>query len=73
MSEKSGNIWLVYNGEIYNYRELREELKSLDHSFDSKSDTEVIIHAYEEWGIDCVMRFDGMFAFALWDNRKKVL
>lgn len=73
MSDMSKNIWLVYNGEIYNFQELRRKLIKLGYEFRSKSDTEVIIYAYEEWGIECVNRFNGMFAFALWDNRKKKL
>ena len=73
MCEKTQNIWLSYNGEIYNFRELREELADRGHNFSSGTDTEVVIHSYEEWGIDCVKRFNGMFAFALWDNRRKEL
>lgn len=73
MSDKSKNVWTVYNGEIYNFRELRDELTGLGYEFRSRSDTEVIIYAYEEWGIDCVARFNGMFAIALWDSRAKVL
>jgi asparagine synthase (glutamine-hydrolysing) len=73
MSDASGNVWLVYNGEIYNFMELRAELEGLGCQFASRSDTEVIIHAYNEWGLDCVKKFNGMFAFALWDNSKKEL
>lgn len=69
---KAGQI-LSYNGEIYNYRELCDELKSLGHIFISKSDTEVVLRAYQAWGIDCVKRLNGMFAFALWDHAKKEL
>lgn len=69
---KTGQI-LSYNGEIYNYRELRDELKALGHVFVSNSDTEVVLRAYQAWGIDCVKRLNGMFAFALWDHAKKEL
>lgn len=71
MSDLSKNIWIAYNGEIYNFKELREELKKLGHSFRSNTDTEVIIYAYIEWGIKCVSKFNGMFAFSLYDNFKK--
>lgn len=68
------SIWLTYNGEIYNYLELREELISHGHQFKTHSDTEVIVHAYEQWGPDCVERFRGMFAFGLADlNAKRVM
>jgi asparagine synthase (glutamine-hydrolysing) len=68
MVDHSGNLALVFNGEIYNYRALREELEAKGHSFASRSDTEVIIAAYREWGAACVGRFDGMFAYALYDE-----
>jgi asparagine synthase (glutamine-hydrolysing) len=71
MSELSRNIWLVFNGEIYNFQELRAELQALGHRFRTNTDTEVILYAYVEWGIDCVHRFNGMFAFALFDNFRK--
>src|SRR5262249_52452517 len=67
MSDQNGN-WLVFNGEIYNYRELREELISLGHVFTSHSDTEVLLQAYAEWGTSCLERLNGMWAFALWDG-----
>lgn len=67
------NIVIVFNGEIYNYIELREELMLLGHSFQTNSDTEVILEAYQEWGIDCQLQFNGMWAFAIWDNQKKTL
>jgi asparagine synthase (glutamine-hydrolysing) len=63
-----GQRVLVYNGEIYNYRALRDELRALGHSFSTESDTEVLFQAYAAWGIDCMRRFDGMFAFALLDK-----
>jgi asparagine synthase (glutamine-hydrolysing) len=71
MSDKPRKIWLVYNGEIYNFREIRQELKGLGYHFSSVSDTEVIIHAYHEWGTDCIHRFNGMFALALYDSRNQ--
>jgi asparagine synthase (glutamine-hydrolysing) len=68
-----GSTWLIYNGEIYNYLELRAELEALGHQFKSQSDTEVILHAYQEYGCDCLARFNGMFALALWDEQKRQL
>jgi asparagine synthase (glutamine-hydrolysing) len=73
MSDATRNLWLVYNGEVYNFRELRRELEALGHEFITHGDTEVVLHAYEQWGIGCVERFNGMFAFALWDNRSGLL
>ena len=73
MTNEDNTLWLVFNGEIYNFVELREELVHKGHTFFSKSDTEVILHAYEEWGHDCLARFNGMWAFALWDERKQEL
>jgi asparagine synthase (glutamine-hydrolysing) len=67
------NVTLVFNGEVYNYVELREELQALGHSFTTTGDTEVICAAYLAWGQDCVTRFVGMWAFALWDNTKEEL
>jgi asparagine synthase (glutamine-hydrolysing) len=68
-----GALRLLHNGEIYNYVELRRELESRGHSFRSQTDTEVIVRAYEEWGDDCVRRFNGMWALALWDGRRRRL
>jgi asparagine synthase (glutamine-hydrolysing) len=73
LSNEDGSLQLVFNGEIYNYIELREELLCHGHQFKTQSDTEVIVHAYEQWGRDCVNRFNGMFAFALWDAHKREL
>lgn len=67
MSNETGTIWVVFNGEIYNHRELRRQLIGKGHRFATACDTEVIVHAYEEYGVDCVSRFEGMFAFALYD------
>ena len=64
---------LVYNGELYNYLEIRTELKALGRTFRTESDTEVILQAYEQWGTDCLARFNGMWAFALWDARDQSL
>jgi asparagine synthase (glutamine-hydrolysing) len=71
MSNEDGSLWIVYNGEIYNYVEIGEELKTLGHRLRSKTDTEVILHAYEEWGTDCLAHFNGMWAFAIVDLRAK--
>ena len=68
-----GELQLVYNGEVYNYRELRRELEGHGHRFRSASDTEVVLRSYEQWGEGCVERFDGMWAFALWDRRRRLL
>ena len=70
---EDGSIVIVYNGEIYNYQELIPELQALGHVFHTKSDTECIVHAWESWGEDCVKRFRGMFAFALWDRNQQCL
>jgi asparagine synthase (glutamine-hydrolysing) len=66
-------IWIVFNGEIYNYPELRKELKSKGHTFYTCTDTEVIVHAYEEWGDDCLLHLNGIFGLSIWDERKKRL
>jgi asparagine synthase (glutamine-hydrolysing) len=73
MSDASGQIWLTFNGEIYNFKQLRRELEQRGHSFRSESDAEVIIYAYREWGRDFLARLNGMFAFALWDARDESL
>ncbi|HVN87106.1 MAG TPA: asparagine synthase (glutamine-hydrolyzing) [Candidatus Binatia bacterium] len=68
MANETEHLWLICNGEIYNFRELRDELTANGHRFRTYSDNEVVLHAYEEWGDDCVAHFNGMFAFALWDD-----
>jgi asparagine synthase (glutamine-hydrolysing) len=68
MANRAKSVWVVFNGEIYNFREIRAELEGAGFGFYSRSDTEVILHSYQQWGIDCVRRFNGMFALALWDN-----
>src|SRR6266513_2777140 len=70
---EDGSVVVVYNGEIYNYRDLVPELQALGHVFRTRSDTEVIVHAWEEWGESCVARFRGMFAFAVWDRNRQTL
>src|SRR4029077_6774733 len=66
-------VAIVYNGELYNYLDLRPELEAAGHSFRSHSDTEVIIHAWEQWGPSCLDRFNGHFAFAIWDGKARRL
>jgi asparagine synthase (glutamine-hydrolysing) len=73
MSNEDGTIWITYNGEIYNYREIADELKRKGHQFKSDTDTEVVLHLYEEEGTNAVHRLNGMFAFAIWDQNLKRL
>jgi len=70
---EDGSVVVVFNGEIYNFQELVPELEALGHRFHTRSDTEVIVHAWEAWGEECVKRFRGMFAFALWDRNRETL
>ena len=70
---EDGSVVVVFNGEIYNYQSLIPELQALGHVFHTKSDTECIVHAWEQWGEDCVQRFRGMFAFTLWDRNRQTL
>ena len=74
MTDADGSVWVTFNGEIYNHAELRRELEAAGHRFRTNhSDTEVIVHGFKQWGIRCVDRFRGMFAFALWDARQREL
>src|SRR5688500_15903838 len=73
IANEDGTVWIVFNGEIYNYRELRRDLERQGHRFQTDSDTETIVHLYEDLGLRCVERLRGMFAFAIWDERKSQL
>jgi asparagine synthase (glutamine-hydrolysing) len=73
MSNEEDSVWITCNGEVYNFRELRDELEGKGHRFKSKTDTEVLIHGYEEHGLDFINRVDGMFAFCIYDSREKIL
>lgn len=73
ISNEDGSLWIVFNGEIYNHRTLREQLISRGHTYRTQSDTETIVHLYEEYGKDCVQHLSGMFAFAIWDAKRKSL
>jgi asparagine synthase (glutamine-hydrolysing) len=70
MRYANSRYWITYNGEIYNYIELADELRSLGHRFRGRSDTEVVLAAYSQWGESCVTRLRGMFAFAIWDEEE---
>lgn len=73
LSNNDGSIWITFNGEIYNFQQLRKELEDFGYRFRTRTDTEVIVHAYEHWGLDCLKRLRGMFAFAIWDAPRKRL
>ena len=73
LHNEDGTVWTVFNGEIYNFRELRRQLQSAGHRFATASDTEVIVHAYEEWGAGAIARLRGMFGLAIWDSRQRTL
>lgn len=73
VSNEDGSLWITYNGEIYNFAEIRHDLEARGHRFRTHCDTEVVVHAYEEWREECLARFRGMFAFAIWDARDRSL
>ncbi len=73
LANEDGSVWVTYNGEIYNHAAIRRDLESHGHRYRTRSDTETIVHAYEQWGDDCVERFRGMFAFGIWDAPKRRL
>ena len=73
MASSRGSAWIVFNGEIYNYRELRQQLIEKGHQFTTQGDTETILNAWHEWGVDCVHHLRGMFAFVIWDNQQQCL
>src|SRR5581483_9451798 len=73
LANEDDTIWIIFNGEIYNHAEIRRDLEARGHRYKTQSDTETIVHAYEQWGDDCVRRLRGMFAFALWDAPRRRL
>jgi asparagine synthase (glutamine-hydrolysing) len=73
LSNEDGSVWIAFNGEIYNHHPLRERLEARGHRFRTRSDTEAIVHAWEEFGESCVDHLQGMFAFAIWDRKRRVL
>lgn len=73
LSNETGDVWIVYNGEIYNHQDSRTDMEARGHRYRTKSDTETIVHLYEEYGRDCVQHLRGMFAFVIWDQRRRIL
>jgi asparagine synthase (glutamine-hydrolysing) len=73
ISNEDGSVWIVFNGEIFNHEALRCQLEHLGHQFATHADTEAIVHAYEEFGTECVLHLNGIFAFAIWDQRRRML
>ena len=73
LANEDDTVWIIFNGEIYNYQELQDNLIKQGHVFRTKSDTETIVHLYEQYGTDCLQYLRGMFGFAIWDARKKQL
>jgi len=73
LSNETGDVWIAYNGEVYNHQDSRKEMEGRGHRYRTHSDTESIVHLYEEYGRDCVQHLRGMFAFVIWDQRRRVL
>src|ERR1700736_1454668 len=73
MCNEDGSVWIVYNGELFNHADLRPALEQAGHHYQTRCDTETILHAYEQYGPDCVELFRGMFAFAIWDKNRRTL
>ena len=73
MANEDGAVWVVFNGEIYNFKDLRKSLEGCGHVFKTNADSEVLVHGWEEWGTDLVQHLQGMFAFAIWDSRQKLI
>jgi asparagine synthase (glutamine-hydrolysing) len=73
LSNETGDVWIVYNGEVYNHQDSRNEMEARGHRYRTHSDTESIVHLYEEYGRDCVQHLRGMFAFVIWDQRRRIL
>ena len=73
MTNEDGTLWVIFNGEIFNFVELKVELEKLGHRFQTHSDTEIILHAFESWGADCFARFNGQWALALWNTQTRTL
>ena len=73
LCNEDGTLWIAYNGEVYNFQELRQELQSRGHVFKTRTDTETVLHSYEEWGEDFVQKLRGMFVAAIWDSREQKL
>src|SRR5258708_26777522 len=73
MSNETGDVWIVYNGEIFNHAGLRPDLELAAHHYHSRTDTETVLHSWEEYGAACLDKFRGMFSFALWDEKKRTL
>ena len=73
MADQEESVWVIFNGEIYNFAEVRRELEAFGHVFRTKSDTEVIIHGYKQWGDDVLNHLNGMFGLAIWDVRRRRL